>query len=447
MRTSRRIATVVLLFAMFVVLDVALTYALVPYGSKSEVVWHEYHTQEGIDSVIVGNSIALTGVDPFVLDDELGTNCLNLSSPSQRCEETYVALKEVFSQRDVKTVYFCTEFVMFVGKSDSGPHKSFLFEKWRYDNPAVIFEDFLDVTRVRSWLGKAESINWLFPWVTNHVPYDVGKVIDNIRMRLDGTPIEVAAEANENGYIYKGRGFGTVDAVADFNDSHPYYSSILGKTKQASQDKLKVLQRICALCEENGAKLVVVIAPMPTYCLYEISPQYESFSASLQDCLAENGVEYYDFNLAKPDLFDNKDELFRDYQHLNTVGADIFTRALAQLLLEKEAGADVDGLFMTFQERLDSTSTVQSVDISVNVEADDVALSAASYAKKGVNAEYRFAYQREGDEGWTEIREYSPEAACTFVPEGRGTYTFRVYARAVGSEGEYDCYYSKTVVA
>lgn len=447
MRISKRIAYVLLLLVTLVVFDVALSLALIPYGSKSEIVWHEYHAQEKLDTVVVGNSLALTGVDPFILDEELGVNSIDIVSPSQSCEEAYVALKEILSQRDVKTVYYCTEFVTFKGKSEAGPHSSFLFEKWRYDNPATIIDDIQTVTRLRSWVNDSDSINWLFPWIKNHVPYDLGKIAGNVKMRLDGTSLEAAGQANEEGWNYKGKGFGSHNVVADFNKSHKHYSSLLGSTKQASADKLKVLTDICSLCEEKGVKLVVVIMPMPTYCLYGIEANYESFGASIKDCVTKCGGEYYDFNLAKPGLFDNRDDLFRDYQHLNETGAETLTRALSRLLLEKEAGANVGDLFYSFKERLDATDTVQRVDINVSVGNGTAKLKAAPSAKKGLNAEYRFVYQREGDEGWMELRDYAPEATCTFVSEERGAYTFKVYARTAGvTEGEYDCYYQQTVV-
>lgn len=72
---------------------------------------------------------------------------------------------------------------------------------------------------------------------------------------------------------------------------------------------------------------VLTLFSSPMYELQLISTgAYDDYIDEVNKIVEEYGVEYFDFNLAKEEFFPIQNvTLFRDKQHLNTKGAEIFT--------------------------------------------------------------------------------------------------------------------------
>ena len=56
------------------------------------------------DTIILGASHARSAINPEYLDEELGTNTLNLAIPGETVKDAYYLLKDACESNDVKTV-------------------------------------------------------------------------------------------------------------------------------------------------------------------------------------------------------------------------------------------------------------------------------------------------------------------------------------------------------
>jgi hypothetical protein len=147
-----------------------------------------------------------------------------------------------------------------------------------------------------------------------------------------------------------------------------------------------------------------------------------------------------------PELYVAQEDYFADHEHCNYVGAHVFSEALADLMQRKEAGEDVKSLFRTYDEALADMKRIALVNIRSEVDASGVQLFASCYAGSTVQVEYQFTVVR--PDGTSEVvQDYSPNdtCLCTDLSEG-GTYLFRVNARQVGSQDEFEKYRECEVV-
>lgn len=140
--------------------------------------------------------------------------------------------------------------------------------------------------------------------------------------------------------------------VPELNDS--LYDSAAFDTNVIDYNK-EYLDKILDLCEDHGAKVVLVTTPLSEYTIYRCS-NLDVFYDYYCELAEERSIEYYDFNLLK-----NKNELFSDdisfydEAHLNNTGADTFTSVFCDTLSRADKGEDVTADFYTsYQEKKDT---------------------------------------------------------------------------------------------
>ena len=433
----RTVISVVVVFAVLAAAVFAVTFALYPYGSKSEVSWSEFRKQQGLDAVCVGTSLPQRSYDPDVVDAELGTWSYNMCTPLQAVEESCVAVKEAVEHHDIRRVYFGVDYWAFWTEQELSPGRPYLTEKWKGDDFFQRFSDLAYVLQGSDWMMKPSSINWLFPWISQRVSFS--QVPLNVHMKIEQTDLTQAVELYDDGAHYVDRGFLAKDVVYDYNEGH--YEVIadwnLGPLQQSNLDALADL---CDYCAEQGIELVVFVPPLTDFNFISMRDAYPTFDAQMHALVEEHGASFYDFNLAVPELYVAQEDYFADHEHCNYTGAHIFSEALADLMQRKDAGEDVKRLFRTYDEALADMKRIALANIKSDVKPSGVQLSAFCYAGSTVQVEYQFLMARPGGE-FEVVQDYSPEATClcTDVAE-RGEYRFRVNARQVGSNVEFEKY-------
>lgn len=74
------------------------------------------------------------------------------------------------------------------------------------------------------------------------------------------------------------------------------------------------------LCQENGTRLLLISAPKTTLDVVSYETYFDDY-AYFKQLAAQYGASYYDFNLAKPELFENKEpDYHKDFTHMNAAG-------------------------------------------------------------------------------------------------------------------------------
>lgn len=441
---ARKVVSAIVIVAIIALGISAGTFVMTPYGSKSQVVWSEFRQTESIDTLCLGSSLIANGYDPAVIDSTFGTASFNMSTPLQETAESYLGLKEAIEHHEIKHVVFGVDYSAFVGEPSLYPARVFENEKWKGDGIGEQISDLSYMLDGTDWLFDERSINWLFPW-TEQQP--ASGLLRNVRMRLDGTTLVEAAEANEEHWHYYGRGYGNSDTVVDYNDGDQEDFARVAQfnIKPFSEKKLQGLADMIELCNEHGIEFVAVAPALPDFSLISLKPYYDKVSEPIRETVEAHGGAFYDFNVADPTFYQPLDSHFQDYQHYNAEGGKAFSEALAKLLAARSAGEDVSSWFTSYDERLASIDHISTVRFQSHQIRGGARIRIICLAGTNVEPEFQILAKRAGKDRFEVVRDWSPETSFDFTPGEKGRYTILVNAREQGSDLEFERW-SKDIV-
>ena len=243
---------------------------------------------------------------------------------------------------------------------------------------------------------------------------------------------------------YVGKGYGYLSGYLNFDDTgddttYSYYSETF------SEDSLNELREIACLCQENDVELIVLATPHPAYDVLSYGTNGDEYFEKmllLQELFSEYGAEYYDFNLAKDELFTTSDRYFFDHEHMNKEGSEAFSTSLANFLLMKEAGEDVSSLFYTPEEYLDSIDYISTIWFNTCTKNNGISVTPIAYTGTNVEVEYQYPVYDENTDGYTVVQEYSSATSCLipFDADGNDNSSMKIVvnARQVGSDSAYE---------
>lgn len=449
-RTRRVTLTVLFLVALVswvVIANSVLTLVLVPYGSKSEIAWTDYASQDELDCVIVGTSTAMSGIDPTVVDRRLGAHSFNLATPSQLLDESYLAVRTAYEDHGITRVILSLSHSQVMRSSTPNPGSAFMHQRSRVVSLGQELEGLRYLLLDGGAIAQPSSLNMAFPWVSNKVSESLGAIVTNARMKLDGTSLYEAAETNERGWHYQGKGFGYYTSTLNFSGSkaQSYFTQDnpedrgveVGRSAAMDADRARALADLCDYCVAHDIELIAVAPPLPDFTLVEYGEAYFTLSQALEDFMAEHGCRYFDINRARPELYASQESYFHDSTHLTLDGAEAFSEAVCSLFERLEAGEETGGLFYEGLDRLDAIDYISCVFVDREAAADGIHLQARAMAGPSVPVEYRLCVH-EGDD-WHVVEDWTPEDAFVYLPERgrRGAVELRVEARkAGGTEAE-----------
>lgn len=432
----------VLLFA--VLLNSAVTFAFVPYASKCDLTWRDYRQQDNLDLVFVGNSRTAHAFNPQQIGDELGVDAFNTCTQGQLIEESYLAVKKVVDEHHPETIVFGFDFCDVQGSEFPNPGRAFVNAKDKGDLGAYL-SDCAYYFGDDRFYTKKESINWLFPWVDNHVKPTPGTIAQNVKMKIEQPSLKEAVEASSPGWTYFGKGYSNLDRTLDYNQGDTKVYTDVYKWKTLDDRKLQTLADMADYCKQNDVEFVVAVAPLPVYNVLCYGNRYFDYGMQVRNLVSQHGGQYYDFNLAKPGLYDTTDVAnYADFQHLNTRGAAAASEALVNLFKACESGEDVRGMFYSQDQYEQAHQYVDLVQLDATCEDGSVNLAAMAYAGKGTPVEYQFC-AKDAAGTWQIVRDWSGDSSFEMPVEGHGMCEVRVNARKVGSTAEFDRYRVRAV--
>lgn len=443
MRTSKpKIALkVIAVLAAAVLVNAALSFALEPYGSKSQVIWGDYAAteQQGatVDTALVGTSFIHNGIDPEALDAALGSSSYNLASPNQTIEESLIAVQTAYEDFGIRRAILGISITELHRSSATNPASPYVRERaqavgWA-ETAATIAGQLFD----HATLSSSESLNCLFPWMGNHVDPNPSTIGQNLRMRLSNMPAAEAAFVQDPSWTYVGRGFGQYGTVYDPDTALGFYFTkefIESDDGALDPDRVRTLEKLCDYCAGNGIELIVVGVPMPANNIEYYGDRYFGQYDVISTLLAGHGVPYYDFNLAKPELFDPQPEYFADYAHLNGTGAAVFGKALGAFLADPVQRGD-DSAFYTQQEYWESLEGISG--LLVDAQTAEGGTLARCQALTGPRDADRVEYRmllRDQDGNWQCMRDWNAEPDYLYERDEHGLFDIRVEARLAGPQ-------------
>ena len=138
---------------------------------------------------------------------------------------------------------------------------------------------------------------------------------------------------------YVDRGFVANDAVAepDLQKTAEITQINEANTITSENDWYKSLTDIIDYCRDNNNQLSFVIAPQSAWSIDALGTGYREYSNLVRSKARDSGIVFMDFNYCKEALFDTSDNsYFKDSDHLNTKGAESFTKAFCKCITEPE---------------------------------------------------------------------------------------------------------------
>lgn len=446
-RIAKFALSAIAVIALLAAFNAALSFALVPYGSKSEVVWTQFDAQEEIDTLFVGTSLTARALDPNAFDARYGTHSFNLATPNQTLEESLIGIQTAYERFHIGHVIIAFEYTCMQTGIPNKLGDAYLSQRSRFVSPAQAIAANWWLLTQKGASEQTASINALFPWVFNRVSYTPDAIRDNIAAKRDGMGLIEASEAGEPGWKYYGKGYGNYTEALDYNSEKV---ALFGEqehfeTFRFDQSKIDTLNELCDYCAANDIELTVIAPPIPVFNVLAYAENYFDNEQVVADILARHGIEYHDFTLAKPELFTTSHAYFLDNSHLNVAGAEAFDLSLMRYMDMQRAEEDVNGLFYSPEEFLASVDYIDATMTDAVSTGDGVMITACALAGPSVSVEYQYWVSYD-NANWELVQDYTPQSTCTFVPAEHGTINVRACARKAGGSADYDYYQDATLL-
>ncbi len=434
-------------------LNVLLTLALEPAGSLTEATWYEYRTStaqgERFDTIIVGSSYASMNIDPYALDDALGSNSYEIAMPAQSLPNSRAALKTAVADHHPKRAIIPIAANTLQDTAWFNPQVTFLQAKSHGESLPQILENVATLALDETTIYRHRSITWMFPWLYNTVDLTREAIQENIELRRSAKNPVDAYRLSGAGAGYQGKGHEGTPSVMDLEAP-----ATLGYNFTPDDPFLdKNLRDFTALLDyarDNGVQLYVIVSPLPAFAnVHHAEDDYDQLMAGLADLVREHGGVYYDMNLLRPALGRMEDEEFSDSQHLTIDGAERMGAILGRLIAEEEAGQDTSDYFYGYDEYDEYLATFDPIVLCYyksEVEADAIAFAGHATAQADVTVEYQYEAEDPDTGEWAVVRPYDTDPDYRYpLAEGHGNVHMRLNVRPAGSDGEPMCTFATDV--
>ena len=337
---------------VFLIINAMLSFLLEPARGASEIMWGGYYAEEELDTIFIGSSLCQGTFDPVMFNEQLGIKSYNMGTPSQALPQTIRALEVALAEHDIETVIFGMGFSSL--KLDVLDEAELTFEKARAKKRGGIkgIADALSYLYSEDVRDEENSINFFFPWLYNREEISVEMITENIKLKFRRMKEELfgggadALQSFTKGYQSPGVTVFNYDNMWELN-TYRYYDA------EFEEDILQEFEELLEICNKNEVDLIVVNTPHPYFDVIACYEFYESNQKEIEALCREHGVDYYDFNLAKPEIFETRPEYYRDYEHLNYEGSQAFCKSMCEFMIRRENGENLDEAFYSVDEFLE----------------------------------------------------------------------------------------------
>lgn len=331
------------------VLNMVLCFMIEPANGASDTMWSEYYQEDEIDTIFVGSSVSSATFDPKVFNEILGSKSFNMGTPSQAISQSVDALEVAFSEHDIQTVVFGVGFFGLQEEPIDEAEMTFEIALAREKGGLDGILESVSYLTSKEVIGTEKSINYFFPWSYNNVTIGWETIAANISAKVNPIDEGFDAASDERRTWHLEKGYrpytGHVEEDRIWSQNSYYYYSDEFEPKAVAE-----FENLMQLCNANGADLIVVNVPHPVYDVISCFEYYGKMEEQIAQLCESYGVDYYNFSLVKPEVFENLTEYFYNYEHLNYQGAQVFSKAFCDFMVKRESGEDVDAYFYSVEE-------------------------------------------------------------------------------------------------
>jgi len=372
MRKIKMLASFLCVCLLFIGIGEGFRYILIDdTSSYTRLMMHElYESEENIDVLFIGSSHCYRSLWPQITDEMMGVHTFNAGSSSQRPDGTYAVIREAARTHDLDHIYLEVYY-------------SVLGETYKERNEMTgtyILSDYMrpSLAKLEFLLNASSQKHYVNSFVLARRNwkkiFDADYVMNLIREKRTESYKTYAYDADSDSKEhYAGKGFVASDggtAPGAFTKDSPF-TSIHEKT--IGSDSMRMLRKIIEFCEKEEIGLTLFAAPMSDFQLCSVG-NYDEYVPLIENLIAGTSVEFYDFNLCKPEYFSYDASLFKDAGHLNTEGARIFSELFSRFFTGQ---IDSEALFYrSYEEKLSAMpASLFGNIIEKNPETGDLAIT------------------------------------------------------------------------
>ena len=301
-------ASVVALVLVLGVLQKVLTPKYVSEAQDGRLIAEYYNSDKNHDVVFVGDCEVYENISPITLWQDYGITSYVRGSPQQLIWHSYYLMEETLKYETPKAFVF-NVLSMKYGEPQNEAYNRLALDgmKWSASKAASIRA---------AMTAEEEYITYLFPLLRFHSRWSELKAED-FKYAFKKVP-----QLSINGYLMRI----DVDGVEQLRPGQA------GKDAPFADICWEYLDKMRALCEENGVELILMKAPTNT-------PQwfwYDSWDQAVEEYAEKHGLRYYNF-------LHNVDEIGIDYTtdtydqggHLNLSGAEKLSKYFGNILTQE----------------------------------------------------------------------------------------------------------------
>lgn len=301
-----------------------------------------YEEENNIDVLVCGASHCQLGLNTSAMSEAYAMNAVNVGTSQQGLETSLALIKEVAQYHDLKKVYVDLDYSMVMVEN---PNLESIYLVSDYFRPSL---------RKAEYLLNATSFEHYF---NSFMPLHNGREYKENPKEM----IEIVKRKLKREYYNIPTGFfehrwevlsdhSILDEEGAFwtKEEKKTISEIIPEKQQNN------LRKIIEFCNQKGIEVEFLCVPSSDFHISQIE-NYDQYVEVIRSFLKQFNKEYYDFNLCKEDKLPlNHDKYFSDDNHLNGMGATVFTEVLCDFYQGK---ISKEQLFYTAYEEKEKNST------------------------------------------------------------------------------------------
>lgn len=302
-----------------VVLILAFLQALVvpKYADNREglLVGEYYAEAGGHDVIFVGDCEVYESFVPAVLWEKYGISSYIRGSSQQLVWQSYYLLEETFEYESPSVVVF-NVLALKYGEPQREAYNRMTLDGMRWSSSKI--------GAIRASMTEEESfVDYVFPLLRFHSR--ITELSGDDFAYLFDRP-----KVSHSGYLMQ-KGIDPMDGEAT-EEGRELLDYTLPETS------MEYLEKMRALCAENGAELVLIKAPTNSWRYW----WYDEWDTQVVEYAEEKGLAYYNFIPDTEEIgIDYTTDTYDKGVHLNVYGAEKMTEYFGRILEEKHGLADV----------------------------------------------------------------------------------------------------------
>ncbi len=346
---TRTVFKCAVLLTVLILLNSILSWLLEPYLGSSEEMWRNYRTRSQTDTVFTGTSLCLQGINPAVLDETHAGHSYNMATNMQSLANSRDAIQTAIHEDHIRNAFLVIDHeILDLDRSDNFRADQSYWHAKAITEPGIRkrLADDLTFMTSPSFFGKPASLTYLTPWVYNRT----ASLSLNLKEKLSGRILQTEGHRTAQGFLPSQEvlspdfSFITWDEAAEWDET-----AVSLQDLSISAENVEEMEKLRDLCAKNHVTLTVIIVPYPNWLSVYRLDDYLAADRQIAGIFAEDGFDFYDFNLILPEYFDpSGNENYSDVGHMNEKGADRFSSFLGTFLNARESGEDVRSWFRKY---------------------------------------------------------------------------------------------------